>query len=331
MNRKEIEEDFAYCENIIRDNSKSFYRAFSSLPKERAQAVYAVYNFCRTVDDAVDLIKDPLESQKMLAEIEARLEKIYREEGAAAAAVPEAPVEPVAPEARAVSAPAAPVVPEAPAAPAVSAEKGWLAFAYSVKKWNIDKQPFLDQIQGQRMDLVFKQFGTLQELLLYCDLVAGSVGRMLLPILAVENAGRLITVASELGVAMQITNILRDVGEDLKERNRIYIPGNFMAEYNVTKDELLNAGITDNFIKLWERMSRESEKRYSEYKNHILDFDRECRFSLYASVNLYSAINEEVRKAGYNCLSKRNHVSKSNALRIVKETRESLKNLEANE
>lgn len=290
MNNKTLEEDFKYCEKIISQNSKSFYKAFSSLPKERAKAIYAVYNFCRTVDDAVDLVEDPVESERALIDIEDKLNNVYIDK-----------------------------IPD---------EKGWRAFHKTIRQWNIDKQPFLDQIQGQKMDLNFKQFKDLDELLIYCDLVAGSVGRMLLPILSIPNAGKLKETASELGVAMQITNILRDIGEDLKERNRIYIPEDLMVKYKINKDDLLNLKVTDNFIKLWERMSAESEKRYSVYKDHLMDFDKECRLSLCLSVNLYSAINDEVRKENYDCLSKRNYLSKSDALIIVKRTKEELKILE---
>ena len=176
-------DDFAWCEDVIRRNSHSFYRAFSLLPACKRQSVYALYAFCRLADDCVD--RDA--SAAKLEQVQDDLARFF------AGTVVDAPL--------------------------------WRALDAVCSSFDLDAQPFFDMLEGQRRDLSFRQPETMGDLEEYGYYVAGSVGLMLLPILhaasPVDDGLRDSAVA--LGVAMQLTNILRDVGEDL-ENGRVYLP-----------------------------------------------------------------------------------------------------------
>ena len=169
-------EDFASCEEVIKKHSKSFYSAFSQLPKDKARSVFAIYAFCRQADDAIDLLKD----LKLLNENHHGLHKLE------AGTVLDAPI--------------------------------WRALSVVFATYDLPFQPFYDMLTGQRMDLYFQQPATEADLSHYSYYVAGSVGLMLLPILS-SSAAEIQTPAKKLGEAMQRTNILRDIGEDLAVYN----------------------------------------------------------------------------------------------------------------
>ncbi len=277
-----LKSDYRYCKKVTRINSKSFYAAFSCLPKIKAEAVYAVYAFCRAVDDAVDMESDVERAKENLNALSKNLDRVYQGD-----------------------------VPES---------NGWLAFSDTVKKWDIPKKPFEEQIKGQLYDLEFKPFENLEELYKYCDCVAGSVGRMLLPILATKNRAILNDSAGKIGVAMQLTNILRDVGEDLRDRDRVYLPQDRIKFYKIDINDLRNSLINDNFISLWEELAKKSEELYEEGLNTISKFDSDSIKPLFLSVVIYRGIHQAVRKNEYDCLSKRNFVTKKEMKQIVVES-----------
>ena len=101
-----------------------------------------------------------------------------------------------------------------------------------------DIEPFYDQFTGQMMDIHFSTPKTMQDLEKYSYYVAGSVGRMLLPIIASNSHRDLSIAAVDLGIAMQLTNILRDVGEDYYEKQRIYLPQEEMLKYQYSRSDL---------------------------------------------------------------------------------------------
>lgn len=260
-------DDYAYCETIIKQKSKSFYFAFSRLPKEKAQAVYGIYCFCRRADDNIDQATTPE------AEKEA-LEKLYEE--------------------------------------LVAFEQGnepdiplWRVLRDVFNRYDMSLSPFYDQLRGQMMDLHFKRPKTLQDLEEYSYYVAGSVGLMLLPIIAQENHHRLREAAINLGIAMQLTNILRDVGEDLLDIGRIYLPESLCLEEGYDLSDLNQQTIDSQFIAVWERLARSAEKRYDKFKESVGLFDRDSQFPVLLAANVYGIILDAVRKNDYDCFTER--------------------------
>lgn len=273
----QLKKDYKYCEEIIKKESKSFYFAFSKLPKDKAKAVYAIYAFNRMVDDSVDEVNDESIKKQLLAKHKKDLlhmeqvdEPIYR------------------------------------------------VLTDTFSRYRCIKDPYLEQMKGQEMDIHFEQPETMQELEKYSDYVAGSVGRMMLPIIASKNEDleSLHTAATDLGIAMQLTNILRDIGEDYRERQRIYLPKSLMKKYNYTVEDLAENKINDNFVQMWEHVAYRSEELYKVFFNSIDKFDKDSVKQIHKSAKVYREILEVIREKDYNCLIERHYVPKQRMLLI---------------
>ena len=245
----QLDQDYLYCEQIIKQYSKSFYYAFSKLPKEKANAVFAIYAFCRLADNCVDSSGTRKEKLQALNTLEYELSLF--EEG------------------REMNHPL------------------WRALRNVFQRYNMQIEPFHNQLFGQRMDLNFKTPKTLADLEEYSFYVAGSVGLMLLPILASQHTSVLEKPAISLGVAMQLTNILRDIGEDYHNNHRIYLPLEEMQNVSYTEKELENATINAAFVEIWEKLAIRAEYLYTNFENNIQYFDKDCRlpsFTISASL-----------------------------------------------
>ena len=289
MVETELKKDYAYCEKVIKASSKSFYTAFSKLPKDKAKAVYAIYAFCRQADDTVDA-NEPLALKKEnLAILEAELKEFEKGE------TPNHPM--------------------------------WRALRDVFNRYAMTTSPFYDQLEGQKRDLDFQEITDLAALKDYSYYVAGSVGLMLLPILATKSGitESLKESAVSLGVAMQITNILRDVGEDYRENKRVYLPTELLDRHQVDLAQNVEKGPDNNFIALWEELAEESSRGYVEFEDSISHYDSDCRFPVLVSSKLYSGIMDSVRKNNYDCLSKRNYVPEARMMELILETRKILK------
>ena len=283
---------YGLAEKIMKDRAASFYQAFRHLPKERFQGVAALYAFCRYADDTVDRDDQGQQKGQTLESLNRLEQKLWLVYGAN------------------------------------QAENGsdgqellwWPAFEDIVSRFEIPIDSFLRQIDGQRMDAAFEGLRTIEELVAYGRLVAGSVGTMMLPLLAADESDRtepeFIKACENLGVGMQITNILRDVGEDLRTRRRLYIPEELLIKHGVPRYELeqlaLNsdgalpeAPIPDGFIQLWEELAQLADTYYQAYEKWIFWFHPTCQISLVAAALIYRAIGDAVRAESYNCFTKR--------------------------
>lgn len=281
MSHKAFEEhaaDFAWCEEVIKTNSKSFYRAFSLLPKQKRESVYALYAFCRAADDCVDRY----ESAEALDMLERELDEFF------GGHIPDLPL--------------------------------WRALAVVFECFDLEEKPLFDMIEGQRRDLIFKQPETVFELEDYGYYVAGSVGLMLLPILHARATvpTDLKRSAIDLGVAMQITNILRDVGEDF-DNERIYLPRKTMREAGYSSEDLGNHLVSDAFVDVWELLAHRAEELYLPMQRDAVQLDEDSRLATLSSLFLYRGILNEVRREGYQCLTKRSAVPKEQAYRLIVE------------
>lgn len=194
----------------------------------------------------------------------------------------------------------------------------WICLADVFKMYPMSQEAFRLQIKGQELDIEFSQPETLDDLLNYSYHVASSVGLMMLPIIAGENYRDLEQEAIDLGFAMQLTNILRDVGEDYQTLNRIYLPKDLMTKFNVTEGMLKNKEATEAFITLWEYLANIAEGYYESFHQKISLFDPECQTQLTIAAKVYAQLLTAIREDQYSCLSKRNVVSKRTMYQIVK-------------
>ena len=302
-----LEKSYQAAEEVMKKNASSFYSAFEKIEREKFLDITALYAFCRYADDLADT-----ESQSKVV----RLESLnFLEEDVKSLYNCENQTE------------------------NYKKYPWWFAFENSVKIHKISLVPLLEQIDGQKSDFNFKEIDDKSDLILYCKKVAGTVGLMLAPMLKGEKADEQYeSICEDLGIAMQITNILRDIGEDLRNKNRIYIPQTFMKKYGVTREELEKLSTLPNFLKkgysflkpnfkvsdkivnLWEEMALLSNHYYDKFYNHLYMFSSEALFPVTAAAVFYQAILDEVRKNNYNCFTKRcytNTKRKSELLKIV--------------
>jgi phytoene synthase len=244
-----LAKSYESCEKIVKQHSSSFYRAFSILPQEKRIAVWAVYAFCRTVDDIVD--ENPLHAEQQLAEYEQAFTRMLQ-------GLPDE-------------------------------EPHWIALHDVFQRYTMDPLPFWDMIAGQRQDLTVSRMERYEDLTHYCYLVAGTVGLMLLPILTNDVTPHLKEKAIKLGIAMQITNILRDVAEDYR-RGRIYLPQDLMRHYGYAEQDIELGMQAPGWKPLFDHLAHIAEQHYQEGISSHVYYPRESRTSLSASGYIYREI-----------------------------------------
>ncbi|MFT8640145.1 phytoene/squalene synthase family protein [Bifidobacterium sp.] len=309
-----LEQSFASALEIMKTQAVSFYQAFKGLPKERFMAVTAVYAFCRYADDVVD--EGGSSALPQLDDLERSIRALF-EDGTGPTGD--------------VHSTFAPTLP------------WWPAFTASVHRYGVQERGLLMQIQGQRRDADFHDIESTDDLIEYARLVAGSVGRILVPILVrdramIENED-FMQACEKLGIAMQITNILRDVGEDIRERDRVYIPRDLLKSHGISREALQGLAHADaasckertepwqddapsiprNFIVLWEQLATLADSLYLPYQQYLDQFHASARIPLITAAKLYQAIEQAVRDHGHDCFTRRCYTSKATRIRIVTE------------
>jgi phytoene synthase len=231
----DLSNDFDFCREVTRKSASSFYYALRFLPPARRKALYAVYAFCRAVDDAVDEAT-PADAADLVVEWRSELERCYRG----------APLHPVT-----------------------------VALAASLEQFPIPKAALGAVIDGVEMDLVKHRYATFAELELYCWRVASAVGLASIEVFGYTNpAAR--EYAVDVGLALQLTNILRDISEDA-ERGRIYLPAEDLETFGVPLQDLLRGVYNRRFCAL---MQFESERARGYYRSAAAKLPREDAASL---------------------------------------------------
>lgn len=316
---KSLETSYEVCLSIMKEKAVSFYQAFHLLPKKDFKGVSAVYAFCRYADDITDEAISPSSSEEKLEELKKVLDTLFlnlkKEEPSPSFPNPfnntNQPSEKMS-----ISLPILSLLEK------YKTSLPWLfAFYDTLSTYPFLKEPFLMQIEGQETDADFREIKDLDDFLSYCKNVAGSVGLMLLPIIALPDkiTDELINACLSLGTGMQITNILRDIGEDIRERNRIYLPTSLLEKYGISKEDLIDLAfrenkklqIPKNLISLIEELRSLSKGYYASIFSHINSFKKEARLPLVASALIYHAIEDVIEREDYNCLTKRCYTSKT--------------------
>lgn len=265
-----MEPDWKAVAATIRQHSATFYYGSLLFRGEARKGVWAVYAACRTGDDAVDESSDPGGELERWWE---GIERAYR------------------------------------AQPQSEWEKG---LAWTLERWAIPQVAFADMRQGFLDDLEPVRPHSLDELLLYCYRVAGTVGRMIAPIAGVRSTGGgfppgVPTLAEEaavkLGQAMQLTNCLRDVGEDLA-MGRVYLPAELMDRYGLSLEDLYGGSIQQPYIGLMRELAAAARKLYREGLDG-LRYLRQGRAAIALAALQYEGILDKLERSGWNNLSSR--------------------------
>lgn len=280
-----VNESYKYCHQIMKKHSKSFSYAFDLLPESERRAVWSVYAVCRIIDDSIDEEQNP---QKLQA-IKEDIQLIQSQQ---------------------VDSPNQ----------FKSNQRIILAFYDTSQNYKMEYQSFYNLIESVFEDEHFEMFVNDEELMRYCYGVAGTVGEVLSPILTEQPSDETYEVARELGEALQLTNILRDVGEDF-EKGRIYFSQEMLNQYDVNIEDVYQHQPTDNYIKLWEHYAQIAEKDYQFALDHLHVFKPEARSIIELAARIYKGIIDEVREYGYP-LHRRVYVSRLDKLHIYRQVKD---------
>ena len=253
-----------YCQDRAARSGSSFYYSFLFLPPERRRAITALYAFCREVDDVVDECHDPQMAALKLAWWRQQVARLY--EGH-----PEHPVT------QALQ-------------PAVA--------AFGLAREHLD-----EIIDGMEMDLQQTRYLDFKGLSLYCYRVASVVGLLAADIFGSTDR-QTAKYAHDLGMAFQLTNIIRDVGEDAR-RGRIYLPVDELQRFGVPAADILNSRYSDNFKALMEYQIARAESYYDKALAALPAADRKAQRPGLMMAAIYRALLDEIRRSDCQVLHQR--------------------------
>jgi phytoene synthase len=269
---RQLRDSHAFCRRIARREAKNFYPAFLLLPGDRRAAMCALYAFMRQSDDIAD---GP-------GSVEARRASLTRWRGDLDAAL--------AGDAR--------------------GWPGWPALAETVARYRVPANSLHEVIDGVAMDLEPRRFATHGALREYCDHVASAVGICCIHIWGFRSeGGRAETLAHACGQALQLTNIVRDVGEDARN-GRVYLPQDDLVRFHVSEDDLRQPCVTAALRALLAHEARTAYEEYDRAEPLVDLIDPAARAVLRAIVGIYRALLDEIVRRDFEVLAARVSVSR---------------------
>ncbi|MEO8167066.1 MAG: presqualene diphosphate synthase HpnD [bacterium] len=264
------------AEDITKNSNTSFYYSFSLLPKHKREAIHAVYAFCRYTDDIVDEGSDETKKVILLRKWRMELGRTLRGQSSF------------------------PLLNQ---------------LAATARRFNIPVDHFYELIRGVEMDLAKQRYQNFDELKTYCYLVASSVGLMCRQIFGFRNESTR-DYAINLGIALQLTNILRDVKDDAK-RGRIYLPLEDMRRFGVTEQEILDNQYTQRFADLMRFECDRATEYFDLARNALKDEDKHYFFAARIMWSIYAHILRRIERSNYDVFAQRISLSKPLKLLIA--------------
>lgn len=280
-----LEDSYEQCRQVTADYAKTFYLGTQLMSPEKRQGVWAIYVWCRLTDELVDGPQAAFTTSETLDKWEEQLESVFAGH----------PV-----------------------------DDPDVALVDTVERYGLDIQPFRDMIAGQRMDLVRDRYETFEDLRLYCYRVAGTVGLMSAQIMGVErfcdrlqapwspprilnNPVNTINKAVDLGIANQLTNILRDVGEDAR-RGRIYLPLEDLTAFDYTEADLFNGVVDDRWRAFMKFQIRRARQYFAQAESGIGTLQKDARWPVWSALVLYRQILDVIEQNQYDVFTRRAYV-----------------------
>lgn len=243
-----------YCQQKTRESGSSFTLSFMFLPKEKRDAMTALYAFCREVDDVVDECTDYQIAQTKLAWWKQEIHRLFHE-------TPQHPVT--------------------------------QALQPVIKTFDLKEAHFIEIIDGMHMDTQYNRYADFEQLALYCYRVASVVGLLSAQIFGYSHPATL-EYAHDLGMAFQLTNIIRDVGEDAR-RGRIYIPLDELERAGVTEEQLLNSKPSPQMQALLLKQIERAELFYDKALNQLPKADIKPQLPGLMMATIYRALLQEIK------------------------------------
>ncbi|MFA5521899.1 MAG: presqualene diphosphate synthase HpnD [Castellaniella sp.] len=254
-----------YCQNKAAQSGSSFYYAFLFLPPERRRAITALYAFCREVDDIVDEVSEESVARTKLGWWRTQVEKLFAGEK------PDHPV--------------------------------MQALAPHVQPYGLTAARLHAVIDGMEMDLDQHQYADWESLKKYCWHAAGVVGELSAGIFGYTQEETLV-YADRLGLAFQLTNIIRDVGDDAR-RGRIYLPREDLERFEVSIDEILDLQSSTRFAALMQFQAERARECYREAMQALPEADRRAQRPGLLMAAIYHALLDEIERDGWQVLEQR--------------------------
>ena len=253
-----------YCQERTAKSGSSFYYSFLFLPPERRKVITALYAFCREVDDVVDECKDPAIARVKLAWWRTEIASTFK--GQAQHPVTQ-------------------------------------ALLPAIQHFNLAAEHFQEIIDGMEMDLDQNRYPDFKSLQLYCYRVASVVGLLSAEIFGYQDR-KTLKYAHDLGMAFQLTNIIRDVGEDAR-RNRIYLPLDELKQFGVSETDILNFKENENFARLMVFQIERAQQYYDNAFSNLPESDRKPQRPGIVMAAIYRTLLNEIQNDGCKVLTTR--------------------------
>lgn len=261
---------------ITKESNSNFYYSFLSLPAEKRKALYSIYALCRCLDDVADNSGSRLEASESLLRWTTEIINMYNGK----------PYHPVTVELKPY-----------------------------IDKYRIPQKYFLELIKGVEMDLTINRYNTFEELHKYCYRVASVVGLICTEVFGYKNAETM-GYAVDLGIAMQLTNILRDIKADA-ERGRIYLPLDDLKKFNYTETELFSSQYNRAFVELMKFETRRARDLYKRAQETLPREDRKAMVAAEIMRAIYSRILDKIEASNYDVYSLPPQLSKLQKIYIA--------------
>jgi len=269
---------FEYCRQVTKHYSRSFYFSSGLLPPAKREAVRVLYAFARLSDNLVDE-DGGLTPVEMANRLQAWQEAMY-------------------------------LLPEKQTHPAL------MAWAEVRRRYSIPMRYSEELLEGMKMDLQWTRYQTFQDLLRYCYCVASTVGLCSMYIIGFVDRPEAFEKAKDLGIALQLTNILRDVGEDW-QKGRVYLPQEDLARFGYTERDLAQGVIDNRYRALIDFQIERANSLYELSWEGIAWLDRDGRLAVTAAAEVYRAILRKIVTWGYDNFHRRAYLSPWEKARLM--------------
>ena len=280
----QLDQAYEICRKETQQWAKTFYLGTLLLPQEKRKAIWAIYVWCRRTDEIMDSVEASTKSQNELSdnldEWEENTKNVFKGN--------------------------------------IKSELDSVLLD-TIEKYPQSIQPYLDMIDGQRMDLNKFRYKDFDELKLYCYRVAGTVGLMTQNVMGIDSAYTSAPwsampdpseAAIALGIANQLTNILRDVGED-RHRGRIYLPQADIEKFNYSEEELLKGKINNQWKALMNFQLTRAREWFQKSEDGIKWLSSDARWPVWTSLRLYRGILDSIERLDYDVFNNRAFVKNS--------------------
>lgn len=274
----DVSSSYQYCRELTRRHARTFYFASHVLPERKRDACYAVYAFCRYVDDLVDVAVErdhvtPQDARLLVERWRNALQSVY-DGTVVSSGDPSLDVHPIL-----------------------------VAWGDTLTRYRIPRHLPDELVEGVLMDTLVDRFATLDDLRVYCYKVASVVGLMTSEIFGYDDPSCL-DDAVHLGIAMQLTNIIRDVKEDA-ERGRIYLPQDMMERYGVLEQDILEHRFTPALSALLKELVAIADEAYDRADKGILHLEADSRLTVQLMSTNYRRILRAVERLHMNVFTAR--------------------------